>query len=89
MRVEPFAVLICHNRQLRLLADRLHASLLLPNLAAVAFQIVEEMMHHLVLLLRPHRHLMRANIAKLLKRCENLRNELQADDHAAIVGDVR
>lgn len=56
---------------------------------AVALQVVEEMMHHLVGALGPNRHLMCADVAKLLERSEELGNQPQAHYDTSIVGDVR
>lgn len=56
---------------------------------AVALQVVEEMMHHLVSSFGPNRHLMCAYIAELLERSKELGNQPQAYDDTSVVGNVR
>lgn len=60
----------------------------LLHMVAVALEIVEEMMHHLMCTFSPDCNLMGSNVAKLLKRRQKLRDQSQTHYDTTIVGDV-
>lgn len=89
MRVEIVSVLIAHQRDRWLINRRLYSSPQLLDAVAVALEIVEEMMHHLMRPLGPNCHLVSANVAELLERRQELWNQSQTHYDTSVIGDVR
>lgn len=88
MRVQWVAILVEHKQQrmFRHIAGRILT--LCFNKVRVALQIVEKMVHHLMIAIRPHRYLMGSNITKLLKRSQQLWYQSKTNYHTFIVRQI-